>query len=249
METRSYGSFFDDTGWGYDNLSSTIKTSNPYQSKDFNRTNVKNNQNDQSIKWLLRPLRVLDFNHVEMFRPLHNMPSGAPQNEDSGQTGGVILRYPTDFFRATSGGKYGLFTYEVTTPRVQSTNISRATPPDGNGPYSPVFYMTTNALNTGSSTFTPTSKGPLIKGTEVTGIGNFFDKTTIASPVTRLVISENTLQHYRSDAPRRRELEEKESEVRRMDYAVKPRFSQSLHPKGHKGDVTFSVSDHDGDAS
>jgi hypothetical protein len=105
--------------------------------------------------------------------------------------------------------------------------------------------MTTNALNTGSSTFTPTSKGPLIKGTEVTG----FDKTTIASPVTRLVISENTLQHYRSDAPRRRELEEKESEVRRMDYAVKPRFSQSLHPKGHKGDVTFSVSDHDGDAS
>jgi hypothetical protein len=37
--------------------------------------------------------------------------------------------------------------------------------------------------------------------------------------------------------------------VRRMDFLVKPRFSQTLHPKGHKGDVTFNASDHSGDAT
>jgi len=69
------------------------------------------------------------------------------------------------------------------------------------------------------------------------------------SPVTRLVMSENTLQHYRSDAPRRRQIVDDKKEIRRMDFSVKPRFSQALHPKGHKGDVTFNVSDHSGDAA
>ena len=34
-----------------------------------------------------------------------------------------------------------------------------------------------------------------------------------------------------------------------LDFTVKPRFSQSLHPKGHKGDVTFGTSDHSGDGA
>ena len=236
METKSYGAFFDDTGWGYDQMTSTVTTTNPYQNLDFNRTTVKNNAEDQSIKWLLRPIRVLDANHVEMFRPLHNMHSGAPQNPSSGG----ILQYPSDYYRATAGGKYGLFTYEVTTPRVQSTNFPRSTAPDGNGPYVPVYRITP-----GVSTLNPTSTGPLIKGTE----GPLFDNDTISSPVTRLIISENTLQHYRSDAPRRREMSEKNGKVRRMDYSIKPRFSQALHPKGHKGDVSFNVSDHSGDGA
>ena len=67
-----------------------------------------------------------------------------------------------------------------------------------------------------------------------------FDKTTLKSTVTRLLISENTLQHYRSDAPRRT--------GSGKDYSVKPRFSQSLHSKGHKADVTYNTSDHSGDA-
>ena len=91
----------------------------------------------------------------------------------------------------------------------------------------------------------PTSKGPKILGTETTG----FDKTTITSPVTRMVMSENTLQHYRSDAARRRQALEDDQTVRRLDFSIKPRFSQSLHPKGHKGDVSFNVSNHSGDAS
>ena len=120
-----------------------------------------------------------------------------------------------------------------------SDNFPRSTAPDTNGPYVPVVFMSN------SSATTPTSKGPKILGTETTG----FDKTTITSPVTRMIMSENTLQHYRADASRRRQIEESNQIVRRLDYSVKPRFSQSLHPKGHKGDVSFNVSNHSGDAA
>jgi hypothetical protein len=76
-----------------------------------------------------------------------------------------------------------------------------------------------------------------------------FDKTTIGTTVSRLVISENTLQHHRSDAARRRTVVDNDGVETRADYNVQPRFSQSLHPKGHKGDVDFNTSDHSGDAT
>jgi hypothetical protein len=226
LETKSYGAFFDDTGWGLDGVSGAAFTTNPYQNTDFNRNTMMNNQNDQSIQWLLRPVRVLDKQHVEMFRPLSAV-------------GGSTAQPGSNFFRATAGGKYGLFTYNVATPRVATDNFPRSTASDTNGPYVPVFYMSA------SSSVTPTSQGPKILGTESTG----FDKTSITSPVTRMVMSENTLQHYRADAARRRQMEESNELVRRIDFSIKPRFSQSLHPKGHKGDVTFNVSNHSGDAS
>ena len=229
LETKSYGAFFDDTGWGLDGVSGAAFTTNPYQNTDFNRNTMMNNQNDQSIQWLLRPVRVLDKQHVEMFRPLSAV-------------GGSTAQPGSNFFRATAGGKYGLFTYNVATPRVATDNFPRSTASDTNGPYVPVFYMSE------SSSVTPTSQGPKILGTETTGV-NGFDKTSITSPVTRMVMSENTLQHYRADAARRRQMEESNELVRRMDFSIKPRFSQSLHPKGHKGDVTFNVSNHSGDAS
>jgi hypothetical protein len=87
-----------------------------------------------------------------------------------------------------------------------------------------------------SSDTVPTAKGPKLPGTEATG----FDKDSLKSTVTRLLISENTLQHYRSDAPR--------NTGAAKDFSVKPRFSQSLHSKGHKEDVTYNTSDHSGDA-
>ena len=226
LETKSYGSFFDDTGWGLDGVSGGAKTTNPYQNTDFSRNTVKNNQNDQSVKWLLRPVRVLDKQHVEMFRPVPSV-------------GGSAKQPASNFFRASAGGKYGLFTYETPTPRVAAGNFPRSTAPDTNGPYVPVVYISN------SSATTPSSKGPKILGTETTN----FDKTTITSPVTRMIMSENTLQHYRADASRRRQTEESNQIVRRLDYSVKPRFSQSLHPKGHKGDVSFNVSNHSGDAA
>ena len=236
LETRNYGNFFDDTGWGYDSMTGAVKTTNPYQSLDFNRKTVKNNQSDQSIKWLIRPVRILDSKHIEVMRTLPATASGTPQYTNDANYG---TAYPTDYFRASAGGKYGIYSYEVTTPRVASNNFPRSTAPDTNGPYVPVFYMSA------SSSVTPTSQGPKILGTEVTG----FDKTTITSPVTRLIMSENTLQHYRSDAPRRRQIDDDDAKVRRMNFNVKPRFSQSLHPKGHKGDVSFNVSDHGSDGS
>ncbi len=236
LETKSYGAFFDDTGWGVDSLTGAVKSTNPYQNADFNRSTVKNNQKDQSVHWLLRPTRVLDKQHVELYRPVPSMGTGTPQHND---TSGKGTSTASDFFRASAGGKYGLFTYETATPRITSSNFPRSTAPDTNGPYVPVVYMSA------SSSITPTSNGPKILGTEKTT----FDKTTITSPVTRMVMSENTLQHYRADAARRRQVEESDELVRRLDFSVKPRFSQTLHPKGHKGDVTFNISDHSGDAS
>ena len=48
---------------------------------------------------------------------------------------------------------------------------------------------------------------------------------------------------------RRRQEEDTDDELKRSDFAVKPRFSQSLHNKGHKGDVDFNVTDHSGDGA
>jgi len=76
-----------------------------------------------------------------------------------------------------------------------------------------------------------------------------FDNTNLESTVSRLVISENTIQHHRSDAPRRKQEQESDDKLRRVDYEVKARFSQSLHGKGHDGDVAFSVTEHSGDGS
>jgi|TARA_R100000655_G_scaffold31157_1_gene62554 hypothetical protein len=168
---------------------------------------------------MLRPVRLLDNQHIEVFRPEHNLHSSSPQD------GGT-------FFSATAGGKYGLFTYETTSARAaDGFFIGGSNNPASNAPYQPVYLMET------SSDTVPVAKGPKLPGTEATG----FDKTTLKSTVSRLIITENTLQHFRSDAPRNTGNEK--------DFTVKPRFSQSLHSKGHKEDVTYNTSDHSGDAS
>jgi len=194
---------------------SGTKTSNPYQttSSVASQTNMA----DDSVQFMLRPIRLLDNQHIAVFRPALALHSGSKQN---GSTA----------FTATAGGKYGLFTYSTPNGRASSGSYMRATNPDTSAPYQPVYLVES------SSDTVPVSKGPKLPGTEVTG----FDKTTLKSTVTRLVISENTLQHFKSDAPRRT--------GENKDYTVKPRFSQSLHSKGHKEDVSFNTSDHSGDA-
>ena len=156
-----------------------------------------------------------------------NLHSSAPQ-------------YGSNYFSATAGGKYGLFLYSVDNGRAAGGSYIRATNPDTNPPYTPAYYMDISASDT-----VPMSKGPSIKGTGVTG----FDTASIDNEVTRVIISENTLQHYRSDAPRRRTSIDSEGKILRKDYTVEPRFSQSLHPKGDKGDVDFNTTDHSGDGS
>lgn len=215
LESRSFASPFDDTGWGRAGLTGSQKTSNPYQIT--NSVSAQTNMTDDSIKFLVRPIRLLDNQHIAVFRPQLALHSGSKQVGSTAYT-------------ATAGGKYGMFTYETTTGRASSGFYMRATDPDANAPYQPVYLIED------SSDTVPTSKGPKLLGTEVTG----YDKTSLKSNVTRLVISENTLQHFRSDAPRRDGVDK--------DYTVKPRFSQALHGKGHKGDVDYSKRTHGGNS-
>jgi len=91
----------------------------------------------------------------------------------------------------------------------------------------------------------PMSQGPKIIGTGDSG----FDSSKIDNEVTRVIISENTLEHYRADASRRRTSVESDESVVRKDFTVQPRYSQSLHPKGHKGDVDYNSTDHTGDGA
>ena len=214
LESRSFANPFDDTGWGRAGMAvdGSEKTSNPYQIT--NSVSTQSNKTDDSVKFLVRPIRLLDNQHIAVFRPQLALHSNSKQSVNHAHG-------------ATAGGKYGMFSYETTSGRASSGLYMRATDPNTSAPYQPVYLVVSSDV---------VSKGPKLHGTEVTG----FDKTTLKSSVTRLVISENTLQHFRSDAPRRT--------GQGKDYTVKPRFSQSLHGKGHKEDVSFNTSDHTGDA-
>jgi hypothetical protein len=94
----------------------------------------------------------------------------------------------------------------------------------------PIFYMTNTNDLVPTNDQVPSAMGPNLKGS------NFVDSNSLVDSVVRLLPTQNTLQHHSSDAPRD------------GDFTIKPRFSQSLHPKGDKGDVTYGTSDHTGDA-
>ena len=203
-----------------------FKTSNPYETATFPAVLGQTNFADKSVKFLVRPVRMLDKQHVEIFRPNNSLHSGSPQ-------------YGPTAYSATAGGKYGVFAYEMPNSRASAVYM-RGANPDTNPPYAPVYRIVP-----GVSDSVPVGVGPKLLGA---GMADF-DKTTIGTTVSRLVISENTLQHHRSDAARRRTVVDDDGVETRADYNVQPRFSQSLHPKGHKGDVSFNSSDHSGDAA
>jgi hypothetical protein len=125
--------------------------------------------------------------------------------------------------RATAGGKYGMFTSDAPGARTGTPS---------NPPYAPVY-----TVDPATSTTVPVSQGPNIPGVDVTG----YDKSDITSPVARMVMSENTLEHFRADASRR-SIDDDEG-----DYSVQPRHSQTLHPKGSKGDASYNTGDHSGE--
>tara|TARA_R110002012_G_scaffold30592_1_gene92481 strand:- start:59 stop:2452 length:2394 start_codon:yes stop_codon:yes gene_type:complete len=206
----------------------TAMGSNPYATSVFTTAGKRANTVDKKVTYMMRPVRLLDKQHAEMFRSNLNLHSSSPQ-------------YGSNYFGATAGGKYGLYVYQVENGRATGGGVyMRSTSPDSNPPYAPAYLMDISASDT-----VPMSKGPKIKGTEVTG----FDKTLLDNEVTRVIISENSLQHHRADASRRRSHEEGEEKETRLDYTVQPRFSQSLHQKGHKGDVTYNSTDHSGDGA
>jgi len=206
----------------------TAMGSNPYVTSAFTSAGKRANTVDKTITYMMRPVRLMDKQHIEMFRSNLNLHSSAPQ-------------YGSNYFGATAGGKYGLYLYNVDNGRATGGGIyMRSTSPDTNPPYAPAYLMDISASDT-----VPMSKGPKIIGTG----DSDFDSSKIDNEVTRVIISENTLQHYRSDASRRRTSVEGDESVLRKDYTVQPRFSQSLHPKGHKGDVSYNSTDHSGDGA
>ena len=203
----------------------TWKTSNPYETLSF-IANTQTNFVDKNVKFLVKPVRMLDKQHVEIFRPNNALHSSSPQ-------------YGANAYSATGGGKYGMFAYDMPNARASSIYM-RTTNPDMNPPYVPVYRVAPAVSLTD-----PVGTGPKLLGS---GMADF-STTTIGTTVSRMVISENTLQHHRADASRRRTAIEDDEIEYRLDYSIEPRFSQSLHPKGHKGDVDYNASDHSGDGS
>ena len=187
-----------------------ISSSNPYQDKDHDPTLENINYTDSNIQFLYRPAFGLDYKHSQMFRPYVALKGGSPQIN-------------SNFYRATSGGKYGMFTSDAPSARTGTPSSP---------PYAPVY-----TVDPDFGTTVPVSQGPNIPGVDVTG----YDKTDIRSPVARMVMSENTLEHFRADASRR-SIDDEEG-----DYEVQPRFSQTLHPKGSDGDASYNTGDHSGE--
>ena len=207
MEWSRYSGVLDVKGWGQTGVSTS---SNPYQDANHDPIIQNTNFTDSVIDFLYRPVQVLDSKHVQFFRPAPVMKSSAVQ-------------VASNFYRATAGGKYGLFTSDA-------PGALTGTP--SSPPYAPVYSITP-----GSSLTVPTSQGPKIQGVDVTG----YDKTDIRSPVARVVMSENTLEHFRADASR------KSSDDEEGDFGVQPRHSQTLHPKGSDGDASYNTGNHGGE--
>ena len=189
---------------------STWNPSNPYQDDDHDPISQNINNSDSNIQFLYRPAFGLDFKHSQMFRSYVALKGSSPQEN-------------SNFYRATAGGKYGMFTSDAPGARTGTPS---------NPPYAPVY-----TVDPATSTTVPVSQGPKIQGVDVTG----YDKSDITSPVARMVMSENTLEHFRADASRR-SIDDDEG-----DYSVQPRHSQTLHPKGSKGDASYNTGDHSGE--
>ena len=207
IEWSKHAGNLDVKGWGKAGVSSS---SNPYQDANHDPILENINYTDSTIQFLYRPIYGLDYKHTQMFRPYIALKGSSPQEN-------------ANFYRATSGGKYGMFTSDVPSARTGTPSAP---------PYAPVYTMVPSASLT-----EPDSQGPKIQGVDVTG----YDKTDIRSPVARVVMSENTLEHFRADASRK-SIDDDEG-----DYSVQPRHSQTLHPKGSKGDASYNTGDHSGE--
>ena len=241
MEVSSYTEPFDDAGWGIDTanaayvLSTFGPTSNPYQANATAGVNDpmrrRTNALDTTVRFLVRPYRALDYRHVALFRPVTE-PAAGPQASST-----------KPFFKHTAGSRYGLFNYEMVNGRAASSGrfVLTTNPSPTTAPY--VASYIPNQSNYSDNK----SHGPKIQG------AGLITTPTLGAPIARLLISENTLQHYRADASRRQTIEnDGEDEggsdtVVRPDYTVQPRYSQSLHPKGEDGTTDFNTSDHNDD--
>ena len=205
LEVSSEGQTIDDHLWG---AASGI-TTNPYQTSNHVSTSYKTNTKDTTIKFLVRPVRVLDNKHIELFR------------DDT-----------THVLSATAAGRYGVFVYDAPNARAAdsaSNYMRNSNPAPNNPPYAPVYLFTLT-----SSTSAPASVGPKIPGSEAT---DFTTSTTQA--VARMIVTNNTLEHFRGDSSRRQSADGGDDRFIRNNYSVQPRYTQSLY-----GGDKLNTSDH-----
>jgi hypothetical protein len=198
MELSSEGAPISDLGWG----ASSGVTTNPYQTTNHDSKSYITNAKDETIKFLVRPVRVLDNKHIELFR------------DDT-----------THVLSATSAGRYGMFVYDAPNARAKdaASNYMRNTnPTPTNAPYAPVYLFKISGA--GSSTSAPSSTGPRIPGAESSTF-----TTTSTQAVARMVVTNNTLQHLRADASRLQSVVQDREVFIRKDYTVQPRYTQSLY--------------------
>ena len=209
LDLMNYMEPISDAGWG----SSSGDSANPYQTDNHNPLasgGTRTNTTDKLLRLLVRPVRVLDHRHIEIFRDQTNALSG------------------------TAGGKYGVFTYDAPNARASTGRFVRSTNPSPtNPPYAPTYLFATTDYAA------PTSSGPVIPGSEVTGFTQSLRQT-----VARIVTTANTLQHFRGDASRRQSTSE-EGVVYRNDFSTQPRYTQSVYPGDKQNTSTHSgESDH-----
>ena len=143
---------------------------------------------------------MLDHKHIEIFRTDRN-----------------------HFLSATAGGRYGVFTYDAPSARATegtSTYLRSTNPSQANAPYPPVYLF-----DESSSTTTPVSFGPKLPGSKSSSF-----TLTLKQAVSRMVVSTNTLQHYRGDASRKQSVSSSDESFIRHNFAVQPRFTQMLYP-------------------
>ena len=103
------------------------RTSNPYQTSDHDPFTRRTNVADKRLGLLLRPVRVLDHRHLEIFRHARRVNAGSPQDSKN-------------YYSATAGGRYGVFVYDAPGARVEDY-ILTAAPAPTNPPYAPVYYV------------------------------------------------------------------------------------------------------------
>jgi len=184
MDLRNYTEPVDDENWGtHFQGRNNYWSANPYETTSHNADTTRTNNSDYSIKFLLRPVRVLDHRHLEIFRD----------------------RF-TNALSATAAGRYGVFTYD--TPNARATTggffLRGTNPAPDNPPYPPAYHflndtVVDNTISTETKDYRlPISVGPIIPGTEASGFTNSLKQT-----VARITVADNTLQHLRADASRR----------------------------------------------
>lgn len=146
LDLENYMEPISDLNWG----SSSGRSSNPYQSSNHDPLTAATNKTDKQIRFLLRPVRVLDHRHLEIFRDQTNALSG------------------------TAGGKYGIFTYSTPNGRAATSAkyLRSSNPSIDNPPYAPAYFFTA-----GGSYQAPSSTGPKIPGTEANGFVNSLKQT------------------------------------------------------------------------